>query len=74
MSETKIRFLAEGYVTQTIEILNGETVAEVVEKLNKGEYATTVNGDFIQHLESSEVIANIVDQDLSTEYMNFEEE
>lgn len=74
MEKTNIRFLSEGYVTQTIEILNGETVAEVVEKLNQGEYATTVNGDIIQRIESGEVIANIVDQEIGTEYRNFEEE
>ena len=73
---TKIRFLAEGYVTQTIEILNGETVQEVVEKLKSGEYMTTVTGDnsFIQRVDNNENIAEIVDQDMGTEYCDFEED
>jgi len=71
----KISFTAQGTIYQTIEILNDEPIESIVEKLNNGQYLTTVHEDkTISVTESGRIIANIIDTDNQLEYNDFEVE
>jgi hypothetical protein len=77
----KISFSVVGSITQTLKILNGESAESIAEKLNTGEYVTSVAGyryiipaEQIGIVESNK-IAIIEDSDLEhTEYTDFEAE
>jgi len=73
MEKAKIRFSVVGTITQEIEILNGESPEAIAEKLESGEYITSVAGHrTIERTANGERIAIIYDNDFETEYSNFE--
>lgn len=69
---TEIQFSASGHINQTIDILTDDSPEEFIAKLNKGEYDTTVKGDIIERTKDGKVVGKIIDQDLHTEYFDFE--
>jgi uncharacterized protein YpbB len=73
--EHKISFVAQGTIYQTIKILNGDSIETVIEKLNNGQYVTTVHENKkIEVTESGRVVAEIIDTDNQLEYSDFEAE
>ena len=71
MTETTITFDAVMFnVQQDIEIYTDDTPEEFVDKLNKGEYFTTLEGDHVLDLEGNGV-GKITDTEVSGSYDNF---
>ena len=74
--DAKISFSVVGSITQTIKILNGESAESIAEKLNTGEYITSVAGyRYIMpsiDYGNNEKIAIILDSEMNTEYTDFE--
>ncbi len=71
----KISFTAQGTIYQTIEILNGDSIETVIEKLNNGQYVTTIHeSKMIEVTESGRVVAKVINTDNQLEYNDFEVE